>query len=53
MQFTDDGDKDHIKGFINVKKFLTEYASGKTIKIANYIHELPMIFRDNTYAVMH
>ncbi len=40
---TDDGDKDHIKGFINVKEFLTEYASGKTIKIANYIHELPMI----------
>lgn len=40
---TEDGDKDHIKGFINVKEFLTEYASGKTIKIANYIHELPMI----------
>ena len=40
---TEDGDKDHIKGFINVKEFLTEYASGKTIKISNYIHELPMI----------
>ena len=40
---TEDGDKDHVKGFINVKEFLTEYASGKTIKIANYIHELPMI----------
>jgi CBS domain containing-hemolysin-like protein len=40
---TEDGDKDHIKGFINVKEFLTEYASGKPIKIANYIHELPMI----------
>lgn len=40
---TEDGDKDHIKGFINVKEFLTEYASGTPIKIANYIHELPMI----------
>ncbi|BAS46792.1 hypothetical protein SSCHL_2012 [Staphylococcus schleiferi] len=40
---TEDGDKDHIKGFINVKEFLTEYASGVPIKIANYIHELPMI----------
>ena len=40
---TEDGDKDHIKGFINVKEFLTEYASGKLIKINNYIHELPMI----------
>ncbi|UDI78899.1 HlyC/CorC family transporter [Staphylococcus taiwanensis] len=40
---TEDGDKDHIKGFINVKEFLTEYASGKPIKIDNYIHELPMI----------
>lgn len=40
---TEDGDKDHIKGFINVKEFLTEYASGKLIKINNYIHELSMI----------
>ncbi|AVP35653.1 HlyC/CorC family transporter [Staphylococcus felis] len=40
---TEDGDKDHIKGFINVKEFLTEYASGVPIKISNYIHELPMI----------
>ena len=40
---TEDGDKDHIKGFINVKEFLTEYASGKPIRINNYIHELPMI----------
>ncbi|PTF18081.1 transporter associated domain protein [Staphylococcus devriesei] len=40
---TEDGDKDHIKGFINVKEFLTEYASGIPIKVGNYIHELPMI----------
>ena len=29
---TEDGDKDHIKGFINVKEFLTEYASGNLSK---------------------
>ena len=40
---TEDGDKDHVKGFINVKEFLTEYASGEAIRISNYIHELPMI----------
>ncbi|PHK50391.1 hemolysin family protein [Staphylococcus edaphicus] len=40
---TADGDKDHVKGFINVKEFLTEYASGKQIKVSNYIHDLPMI----------
>ncbi|AVQ34278.1 HlyC/CorC family transporter [Staphylococcus muscae] len=40
---TEDGDKDHIKGFINVKEFLTEYASGVPIKTSDYIHELPMI----------
>lgn len=40
---SEDGDKDHIKGFINVKEFLTEYASGAHIKIPNYIHNLPLI----------
>ncbi|MEX6012745.1 hemolysin family protein [Mammaliicoccus sciuri] len=40
---TEDGDKDHIKGFINVKEFLTEYASGEQIKINNYVHDLPLI----------
>jgi CBS domain containing-hemolysin-like protein len=40
---TEDGDKDHVKGFINVKEFLTEYASGQPIKISNFVHELPMI----------
>jgi CBS domain containing-hemolysin-like protein len=40
---TADGDKDHVKGFINVKEFLTEYASGKQMKVSNYVHDLPMI----------
>lgn len=40
---SEDGDKDHIKGFINVKEFLTEYASGNKIKINAYIHNLPLI----------
>ncbi|KRG09188.1 hemolysin family protein [Staphylococcus sp. NAM3COL9] len=40
---TEDGDKDHVKGFLNVKEFLTEYASGKPIKVGNYVHDLPMI----------
>jgi len=40
---TEDGDKDHVKGFLNVKEFLTEYASGKPIKVSSYIHDLPMI----------
>lgn len=39
----DDGDKDYIKGFINVKEFLIEYVFGKMIKIVNYIYELLMI----------
>ncbi len=40
---TADGDKDHVKGFINVKEFLTEYTSGKQMKVSNYVHDLPMI----------
>ncbi len=35
--------KTTLKDLLTSKEFLTEYASGKTIKIANYIHELPMI----------
>lgn len=40
---TEDGDKDHVKGFINVKELLTEYASGKSINANEFVHELPMI----------
>ncbi|MCD8839640.1 hemolysin family protein [Staphylococcus arlettae] len=40
---TEDGDKDHVKGFINVKELLTEYASGKAINASDFVHELPMI----------
>ena len=40
---TEDGDKDHVKGFINVKELLTEYASGKAINASDFVPELPMI----------
>lgn len=40
---SEDGDKDHIVGFINVKEFLTKYASGDPVRIKEHIHELPLI----------
>ncbi|WP_437790694.1 hemolysin family protein [Macrococcoides caseolyticum] len=40
---TEDGDKDHIIGFINVKEFLTKYASGNPVRIKDHIHDLPLI----------
>lgn len=40
---SEDGDKDHILGFINVKEFLTKYASGNPVRIKEHIHELPLI----------
>lgn len=40
---SEDGDKDHIIGFINVKEFLTKYASGDPVRIKEHIHELPLI----------
>ncbi|TDM14641.1 hemolysin family protein [Macrococcus bovicus] len=40
---TEDGDKDHIVGFINVKEFLTKYASGDPVRIKEHVHELPLI----------
>lgn len=40
---TEDGDKDHIIGFINVKEFLTKYASGDPVRIKDHIHDLPLI----------
>lgn len=40
---TEDGDKDHIIGFINVKEFLTKYASGDPVRIKEHIHDLPLI----------
>ncbi|MCU7556258.1 hemolysin family protein [Macrococcus capreoli] len=40
---SEDGDKDHIIGFINVKEFLTKYASGDPVRIKDHIHDLPLI----------
>src|SRR5699024_634320 len=40
---TEEGDKDHVKGFINVKEFLTEYASGIPRQASNYNHDVPMV----------
>lgn len=40
---TEDGDKDHIIGFINVKEFLTKYASRDPVRIKDHIHDLPLI----------
>lgn len=37
------GDKDQIIGFINVREYFTEYLSGKTDNIEDFIHELPVI----------
>lgn len=40
---TEDGDKDHIIGFVNVKEMLTSYAAGRERKLADFVHEIPMI----------
>ena len=40
---TEDGDKDHILGFINVKELLTNYAAGDSILASEHMHNLPLI----------
>ncbi|MDG5472305.1 hemolysin family protein [Jeotgalibacillus sp. ET6] len=40
---TEDGDKDHIKGFINVKEMLTNYAARREQSIEDSLHELVLI----------
>ncbi|KIL51872.1 hemolysin family protein [Jeotgalibacillus soli] len=41
---TEDGDKDHIVGFINVKEMLTEFAIGRSERqLSEFVHELPLI----------
>ncbi|MFJ6413140.1 transporter associated domain protein [Terribacillus saccharophilus] len=40
---TEDGDKDHIIGFVNVKEMLTDFAAGRRQSLPNFIHELPLI----------
>ncbi|WP_458860476.1 CBS domain-containing protein, partial [Staphylococcus epidermidis] len=40
---TQDPHKHHLKPFINLKHFLTQYPSPKPIRIPSYIHQLPII----------
>ncbi|MCP3764781.1 hemolysin family protein [Domibacillus sp. A3M-37] len=40
---TEDGDKDHIIGFVNVKKMLTHIAAGRDRKLEEFVRDLPLI----------
>jgi len=40
---TEDGDKDHIVGVVNVKKMLTQMAWGRNRKLAEFVRDLPVI----------
>lgn len=40
---TENGDKDNIIGFVNVKEMLTHFANGSESTVADLIHELPLI----------
>jgi CBS domain containing-hemolysin-like protein len=40
---TNDGNKDNIVGFVNVKEMLTEIAAGRERKLIEFVHELPFI----------
>ncbi|WP_204417042.1 hemolysin family protein [Bacillus tianshenii] len=40
---TDDGDKDSIIGFVNVKEMLTSIAAGREGQLKDFLHELPLI----------
>lgn len=40
---TENGDKDNIIGFVNVKEMLTHFANGNGTTVANLIHEIPLI----------
>jgi CBS domain containing-hemolysin-like protein len=40
---TDDGDKDHLIGFANVKEMLTNHAVGRERQLTESIHELVLI----------
>ncbi|WP_078381640.1 hemolysin family protein [Sutcliffiella halmapala] len=40
---TDDGDKDNIIGFVNVKEMLTSIAVGREGQLKDFLHELPLI----------
>jgi len=40
---TEDGDKDHIVGVVNVKKMLTNMVSGRDLKLEEFIWDLPVV----------
>lgn len=40
---TEDGDKDNILGFVNVKEMLTSFAAGRAGEMKDFLHELPLI----------
>lgn len=40
---TEDGDKDHIVGVVNVKKMLTHIAAGRKRKLEEFVRELPFV----------
>jgi len=40
---TDDGNKDHMIGFANVKEMLTDHAAGRQRHLADSLHELVLI----------
>ncbi|MET0785152.1 MAG: hemolysin family protein [Paenisporosarcina sp.] len=40
---TEYGDRDRLVGFVNVKKMLTHFASGRDEKLENFVRELPRI----------
>lgn len=44
---TENGDKDNILGFVNVKEMLTNFANETESKVSDLIHELPLI-HENT-----
>ena len=40
---TENGDKDHIIGFVNVKEMITDYVTGRDRDLVDCVHELPLI----------
>lgn len=42
---TDHGDKDHIIGYVNVKKMLTSIAAGRKAKLEDYIQPIPLVHK--------
>ncbi|RKD69705.1 CBS domain containing-hemolysin-like protein [Sinobaca qinghaiensis] len=40
---TEDGDKDNVIGFVNVKKILIDYVAGRRIVLRDYMQSLPVM----------